>query len=316
MSVNLGVPFQEGEQASSARRNATMVVSAKGSEIASIPTSQNIPLFRSLSSESGYLRDELYFTTADGLSKRNIRRRHTHSEETDEEGGLFHNILIANPRVVVYGQAPFNNIYDYNVIKTGTAEFEYVQNSIFGRNMRLTSTWDAVGIAGNYVNAAITGMQIGFSEKILGIVKMFLEYNANQVARVGFGMEQANSAIDIQRKIGMEMCGGTGTNWQAVAADGVTRSTSATSMNSAPVDLLYRSYRFFFNPLNVSYTLTNTDGIAKIMTSTIPSGGVVDYGRLFRFGINTTNSTTKNMWVRRLFFVAKNADASWFSTPE
>jgi hypothetical protein len=72
----------------------------------------------------------------------------------------------------------------------------------------------------------------------------------------------------------------------------------------------------FFNPYNTSYKLTNTAGITKTMTSTIPSGGNIQSTRLFRMGINTTNATTKNMWLLRLWFVAKNVDPIWFSTPE
>lgn len=316
MSVNLGLPFQEGEPASQSRRNATMVMSGKGSEIAVVPASQQIPLYRCLSSESGLIGDEIYFRTADNLSLKNIRRKHTHSADTDETGGLFHNIMINNPRVVIFGQAPFNNVYDFNVIKSADASFVYVDDATYGRTLLLTSTWNLVGPTGNYVNASVAGQQIGFTEKMLAMLTIYMDYNANQVARAGFGMENAHNTIDITRKVGMEMCGGTGTNWQSVSADGVTRSTSATSMNAAPVPNNFKTYRMYFNPNNVSYKLTNTDGITKIMTSTIPSGGAIDYPRLFRLGLNTTNSTEKHLWLLRLYFVAKNVDPTWFDSPE
>lgn len=316
MSINLGLPFQEGEPASQARRNATMVMSGKGAEIAVIPASQQIPLFRCLTTESGLLGDEIYFRTADGLSLKNIRRKHTHSADTDEEGGLFHNVMIHNPRVVVFGQTPFNNIYDFNVDKQDTASLLYVPEANYGRALLLTSTWDLVNVRGNYINASVAGQQIGFTEKMLAMIQIYMNYNANQVARVGFGMENAHNTIDITKKVGMEMCGGTGTNWQAVTADGVTRSTSATSMNAAPIPNYFKTYRMYFNPHNVSYKLSSTDGITKIMTSTIPSGGPIDYPRLFRIGLNTTNPTEKYLWLMRLFFIAKNVDDTWFDGPE
>jgi hypothetical protein len=315
-SSNLGLGYAEGDQVANARLNATMVMSAKGSEIASVPFTQQTPLFRCLESTSGFIANELYMRTADNLGVTNVRRKHTHSADTDEEGGLLHNMFIYNPRIVQFGLTPFNNLYDFNQTKVNTASFDYVPDEFYGRTLLLTSTWDTAGSIGNYVNASVAGQQIGFTEKMLAMATLYMDFNANQVARVGFGMELANNTVDVTRKVGMEMCGGTGTNWQAVSANGVTRTVSATSMNSAPVPNAFMTYRFFFNPNTVSYKLTNTDGLTKVMTSTIPSGGSIDYPRLFRFGLDTTNSTTKHMWLLRLYFIAKNTDPSWFNGPE
>ena len=157
--------------------------------------------------------------------------------------------------------------------KTGAATFDYTPDAVHGRTLLLSSPWNIGSAQGEYVNASVTGMSIGFDEKMLGIITMYLAYNANQVARVGFGMEEAQNTIDPTRKCGMEMCGGTGINWQAVTANGLTRTTSATAMNAAPVPNDFKAYRMFFDPSDVSFKLTNQDGIVKVMTSTIPSGG-------------------------------------------
>ena len=313
---NLGLPFLEGDQASNARRNAVMVMSAKGSEIAAVPSAQQIPIFRCIETSGGFTANELYVRTADNLGVYNVRRKHTHATDTDAEGGTLHNILINNPRITLFGQTPFNNIYDFNVTKTGAATFDYVPDDVYGRTLLLQSPWNIGSAQGEYVNASVAGMPLGFDEKMLGIITMFLAFNANQVARVGFGMEEAQNTIDPTRKCGMEMCGGTGINWQAVTANGLTRTTSATSMNAAPIPLEFKAYRMFFNPSDVSFKLTNQDGIVKVMTSTIPSGGFIENPRLFRAGINTTNTTTKLFWILRLFFVAKNSDPNWFDGPE
>ena len=313
---NLGLPFLEGDQASNARRNAVMVMSAKGSEIAAVPSAQQIPVFRCIETSGGYTKDELYVRTADNLGVYNVRRKHTHATDTDEEGGTLHNILINNPRIISFGEEPSNNLYDFNVTKIGAATFNYTPDAVYGRTLLLTSPWNIGSAQGEYVNASVNGVSIGFDEKILGIITMYLAYNANQVARVGFGMEEAQNTIDPTRKCGMEMCGGTGINWQAVTANGLTRTTSATSMNAAPIPNDFKAYRMFFNPSNVSFKLTNQDGIVKIMTSTIPSGGFIENPRLFRAGINTTNTQEKSFWILRIFFVARNSDPNWFDGPE
>lgn len=311
---NLGTNFQEGDLLSDSRLNAKSIFSGTGLEIVAIPATLQVPIFRCLETSGGYKKDEVYFRSADQLGSINVRRKHYHSQDTDEEGGTYHNMLINNPLPIEFGKRPFNTLDEFNMSKSGAATLSDIIDGTYGRTINLHSTWS--GAVGEYVNATVAGTPIGFGDKVLAVIEMYMAYNANQVARVGFGMEESQNTVDIGRKIGMEMCSGTGTNWQAVTANGITRTTSATSMNAAPVPNTFKTYRMFFNPSNVSYKLTNSDGITKIVTSTIPSGGQIDNPRLFRIGLNTTNATAKDLWSTRLYFVAQCADTLWYSSPE
>ena len=55
-----------------------MVMSARGSEIATVPVNQQIPIFRCVETSGGYTQNELYVRTADDLGVYNVRRKHTH----------------------------------------------------------------------------------------------------------------------------------------------------------------------------------------------------------------------------------------------
>jgi hypothetical protein len=314
-SSNLGLPTSEGEAMSAARRNAMMVMSGKGTEISAIPTTQQIPFFRCIESSGGLLVDENYFKSADGLSIKNFRRKHLHNLETDTAGGLLLNSLVYNPRNWTFGDKGFNTINDFIHTNSGAATFTEGSSSTLGRYFQLTSTWS--GSVGEYRNASVMsgGTILGFSEKILGIIKMYMDYQINQVARIGFGMEEVQNTVDVTRKAGMEMCGSTGINWQGVSSNGVTRTVTATSMGASTYPNP-KTYRIYFNPTNASIKISNNDGVLKIITSTIPSGGGVDPNRIFRIGLQTTNSTPKIMTVSRVQFIGKNDDSTWFDGPE
>jgi hypothetical protein len=313
-SVNLGLPFSEGQTTSPARRNATMVMSGKGSEIAAIPTTQQIPVFRCIETSGGLTSDELYFRSANNQSFINVRRKHTHASNSDADGGIQLDQFINNLNDIHFGQQGHNGSTDWSLTSSGTAAYGEFFNTTNGRFFTLKSTF--VGSTGNYINLAAMGggSGIGFSEKVIGIIKMVMDYQINQIARMGFGMEEVQAGTDPTRKAGLEMCGSTGINWQGVSGNGVTRTVSATSMNSSTYPN-YKTYTIYFNPINASIKIVNNDGTVKTITSTVPSGGIVDPTRNWRMGIQTTNSQEKIMYINRVMFHAKTNDPAWPSGP-
>jgi hypothetical protein len=312
--VNLGLPYTEGQQASNSRRNATMVMSGKGSEIAAIPTTQQIPLFRCLETSGGLIADELYFRSASNQTFINVRRKHTHASNSDADGGIQLDQFIFNPKDIHFGLPGYNTPNDWVFTSLGTATYTEGFNTTNGRFYMLKSTY--VGTTGNYFNVSAMsgGTGIGFSEKVYGIVKMVMDYQINQIARMGFGMEEVQAGTDPSRKAGLEMCGSTGVNWQGVSANGVTRTVSSTSMPSSSWPN-YKTYQIYFNPTNSTIKILNSDGTLKVITSTVPSGGQIDPTRNWRMGIQTTNTQEKVMYVNRVKFDAKNNDPIWPDGP-
>lgn len=308
----LGYPYLEGDNASNSRRNATSVISAPGSILASLPADQEIPIGRALDSTGGLKQDEGYLRSADGLTWLNFRRKHLHNEETDEAGGLMLNMFIHNPKLTIFGQRGFNTLDEYVVTKASTAAMSEQVNDTVGRYHQLQT----VATINNYINASVAGTPLALSEKMLAIFKLQMEFDVNQVSRIGFGMEEANAGIDITPKAGMEMCTGTGIVWQGVTGDGVARTVTPTVMGVKPTPLQMRAYRIFYNPYSGEVKLANSDGQGKLITSNVPSGGIIEPKRLWRQGIMTTTAQIKNMWLQRVWWAAKNGDALWFDQPE
>lgn len=308
----LGYPYLEGDSASNAKRNATAVISAPGTILAAIPSTQEIPIARSLDTSGGLKQDEGYIRSADGLTWLNMRRKHTHSEDTDEEGGLLHNMFIYNPRLILFGQRGFNTLDEFVVTKASTAAMTEQVNDSNGRYHQLQT----VATSSNYINASVAGQPLSLGEKMLAIFKMQCEFDVNCVQRIGFGMEEANAGVDNTPKMGMEMCTGTGTNWQGVTADGIARTVTPTIMPVKPSPAQMRAYRIFYNPFSGEVKLANSDGQGKLITSNVPSGGIIETKRMWREGIMTTTAQIKNLWLQRVAFAAKNGDVTWFAAPE
>jgi len=312
---NLGLPFTDGEASSSARKNATMVMTGTGAQIAAIPTSQQIGIFKCLDNSGGLNADEIYFKSASGLQLINFRRKHLHNAATDIAGGLLLEQLIYNPRIVQFGYNGFISTDQFVYTLIGNATFSEFFNNSIGRFGVFNSPFN--GVTGDYVNATVMlgGIGIGFSEKILGFIKLVMDFQTNQIARIGFGMEEVQNTIDSTRKMGMEMCPSTGINFQSVTANGISRTALATSMPASTYPT-YKNYRMFFNPTNASVKISNNDGVLKIVTSNIPSGGQIDPVRTFRMGLQTTNSQVKNLYISMVKFTGNNNSTDFFDSPE
>jgi len=309
----LGVPFQEGEPVSNARRNATSVISADGAVITSLPTDQEFSFFRCKQTSGGLKQDENYSRSADGLTLLNFRRKHLHNEDTDEAGGTMLSMFINNPKMILFGQRGFNTLDEYVITLSGTATLSEQVNDAVGRYHRLQSTWS--GTTGYYINASVAGIQLSLAQQMLAIWKMQLDYDANQVCRVGFGMEESNAGVDNTPKVGIEGCNATGVNWQGVVADGLSRTVTPTPVPMKPTPAQFRDYRLFINPISGEVKFASSDGNGKIISSNAP-GGIIEPKRRWRQGINTTNSTVKNLYMACVWFAALNGDALWFAQPE
>jgi len=314
MVYTLGNLYSDGEGISSARQNATSVLAQNGSVLVAIPVATQTGLMHALDTSGGLNLDEVYFRSADGLSIKNVRRKHLHNAATDEAGGELNDIFIYNPDIIVFGWNQGLNYKDLFLYTTGGSSLTDVVDST-GHFLRLNSTWS--GSVGEDAEIAVPqgASTLGFVEKILGIVNMYCDFGSGQVARMGFGMEFANNTIDTTRKFGFEMCDATGNTWQAVTCNGVTRTVTASGIVVNPVQSA-KGYRFYFNPTNATIKFSNSDGTVKPVTTTIPSGGFIDPNRTWRMGIQTTNSTEKHMYVYGLKYIGLNVSPLWFNIPE
>lgn len=132
----------------------------------------------------------------------------------------------------------------------------------------------------------------------------------NYTTRAGFNMEFAHVSSNAAKKLGIEGCDScNGVNVRIVSADGTTRSASNTTDSISATAI----YKLRFNPDTPSLTYTKDNGTAVIKTSNMPVTGVPDRSNVLIFGIQTTNTTAKEMriWGLRAVGTMSSESGTW-----
>jgi hypothetical protein len=305
-SVNLGLLYSEGENVSEARLNAKSIFSGSGAEIAGLPPTKQIPIVICRESGDGFLQDEAYFQSSDGLSYLNFRRMHLHNEDTDVAGGSLNSILQANPKQIIVN-LPYistNHVRNYKHADGALTDVSAPSDS----NYISVASGNA---SGEYNNIFIGGLQMGFAKSVLMIIKMQLSHNSNIVFRTGVGMEWVNSSTDNTMKIGLEGCNGTGEEIQVVTASGLGRTATPTDSNMVGDPAQLRGYKLLWDPITAAVHYEDSDGNTKPVTDTLPSSGSIAASKLWRFGVDTTNTTVKTGHVSGLLVLGETQDPVW-----
>jgi hypothetical protein len=305
MSSNLGLLYSEGESLSESRLNAKSVFSGSGPEITALPSSKQIPIARCIETGDGFSADELYFQSADGLSYLNVRRKHTHSADTDIAGGTLNDILIANPKQI-YINLPDPRASEF--IEYKHASSPAIANSAVGSASQYVVLQTGT-TSGHYTGAYKGGVQLGFAKAVLLRLKMQLSHNANMVFRAGAGIENVQDTTSNTNKIGMEGCAGTGTTIQLVTGNSLGRTATDTTVDMTPSPAQLRGYKMLWDPVTADVKWWDSDGNTKTATATLPSSGAIVSSSLVRIGINTTNITAKTLYLGGLLLVGEDQDS-------
>jgi hypothetical protein len=129
-------------------------------------------------------------------------------------------------------------------------------------------------------------------------------------------MESMDLTNDVVPKFGVESCSATNSNWNIVTADGTTRTAidgQASLDNTASVgtahgfvlDNLPGAYvNFYFDNNTVVSKSTNLPP-ASSAANTIPRNTLCNYG------IKTTDTTAKHLYVWGLAIVGDVKDGAW-----
>jgi hypothetical protein len=126
---------------------------------------------------------------------------------------------------------------------------------------------------------------------------------------MGVGMErvQENSEATKQ-KFGIEGCTGDGTTIQLVSCDGATRLKTNTAIGMDQNAAI--GVKIDYIP-STSVIYYDTIGTIKPSTGNFPSSGAVDSDKMLRYGIKTTNTSEKLMYVWADAIFGKVLDPSW-----
>lgn len=299
-----------------AKANKKSIFIDTGDTIVSLSSSSDPVLFFCTEDGSGLLTDEFYFRTADGLSLKPLFRKHTHASNTDLDGGDLFDVEIANADAISINRHGVNKTMFMKIDQTGTgagvtSESE-ANNSIYTELAAGTTTdgW-AVMIDG--------GSQFSWSDRAEWRFKAQWSHNGSSgggfLWRAGVAAEKPGDNSDTSNKsFGIEGCSGLGTNIYIFNCDGGgtrpqtdTETDMRTGTGGTDTNI---GIRILYTPSS-SVLYQDTTAQEKLVTSNVPSSGFAYSDRLLRYGIKTTNTTSKSMYVWADALYGKRNDSSW-----
>jgi hypothetical protein len=126
-------------------------------------------------------------------------------------------------------------------------------------------------------------------------------------ARMGVNIESAGlAAAPTTKSLGFEFCDSTGTTYQLESCDGTTRTVTNTGQAFNGV----HGIKFQYTPAtNIVGQVDATTATTK--TTNLPNSGAADSDKSARFGITTTNTTAKNLYVYGFVVVGVDNDPGW-----
>lgn len=297
------------EQPSQSRLNKKTIHPISGANIASVPLTSPATVFLCTATGSGFNVDEMYLTKADGSGRINIRRKHTHNADTDETGGSTYDIDVANAssRIAINRGTRAG---DFHVTTEGAAITTARLDNTVSSNTLITRLRTAT-TSNNFTQLFDGGKQLSFSSKNEWHIKMQISSPvANSILwRAGVNMESVDVASSTtENRYGMEGCDGDGANIQIVCANG----GAARSKTNSEISMItgMRGYAMYYSPGN-SIVWKDSTGNIKTLGTNIPSSGTIASDRMLKYGIKTTNTTEKGMFIAADALFGKSGDPNW-----
>jgi hypothetical protein len=276
------------DSASQGRMNQKTVTIDTGANLALIAPTYKGQLIFSLDSTGGFTTNFLYERDASNTTWLQVSPPTAHYHSSNTTGGLLSTILSNNQ-----GQFSFNNF-------TSPTKSQFLQ-TVTGATVS-----DVQGSGSWYVNIAtgtvannlgqidIGGIALDFGNVIKFGAKVGETGGTTLIqGRIGTNIETVGAAISNSTKsLGFEFCDSTGTVYQLVSCDGAVRTVTTTNQAFSGNN----NVRFYYTP-TVSVVGTVNQTVATTKTSNLPNSGACANDRLARFGIQTTNTSGKNLQI-------------------
>jgi hypothetical protein len=236
---------------------------------------------------------------------------HDHSTSQVKDGGLLSDVAIANTGQLNWiTELMSPRLSDFNT--TTTSAGSSVGDNIASNQWRVniqTGTTGTVSVP-NFAQADFGGIKLDFGSKMKFQAKVEQQSVTSFLqGRIGVNIESAGAALSQTTKmLGFEFCDSTGTQYQLVAGNGTSRTVVPTATSGNNI-LGVHSIKFLYTPgVNVIGTIDQT---VAVTNTNVPGTGQVDADKLMRFGIASTNSTAKNLYVHGAV-IAGTINDTWF----
>lgn len=292
---------------SAARLNQKSVTIDTGTNLAALSTTYPGQLIYATDNSSGsFVQDTLYQRNAanNAWVARVPQTIHDHSAATAATGGLLTNIIADNMGQFLYGTELMSpTAGDFNTANSsgGGSVANNIASNQWRVNIATSTTSNSVG------QADYGGIKIDFGNPIKFQCKVEQETATSSLqGRIGTNIEAAGSAAGTTKLLGFEFCDSTGTTYQLVSCDGTTRTVTNTTQ---PFNTVH-GLKYLYTPsTSIVGTVDNTTATTK--TSNLPNSGAADQDKLMRFGITTTNTTAKNLYLYGAVIVGVPND-TWY----
>jgi hypothetical protein len=263
-----------------------------GDEIATITIASTIPNALCTEDGSGFLANHVY-----------IR----HFDDVAQEWSGWDDIFIDNAesRLSLFRPTLQEEMFQWDV-NGGAVATAVADNSQFLRLRTNAAT-------NNWAQADTGGLQASLSSRMEWHTKFQIDgatgTNPAVLWRMGVGMErvQENSETTLQ-KFGIEGCGGDGITIQLVSCNGASRFKTPTGVAMDQAAAI--GVKVAYIP-STSVIYEDTIGTTKPSTGGIPSSGSVHSDKMLRYGIKTTNTSEKLMYIWADALFGKVLDPSW-----
>lgn len=296
------------EPNSQSRLNRKTVFIGTGAQIAAVPLTSPATMFLSTTTESGYVANELYVTKADGSGRAAVKSAHKHDAATDSAGGSIYDIDTANAgtRIAIDRLTKGGDFVGYRegaaALPTDGSRLDnaIVSNAIVTRLRTSTTT-------NNLTQLVDGGISLSFASKIEWRIKMEVSSSAAILFRAGVNMEGVDVASNAtENKFGLEGCSSADTNLHIVCCNGSARTD--TNVGYAMTGM--RGYAMYYTP-GTNIIWKDSTGNIQTMTSNVPSSGSIASDRMLRYGIKTTTTAEKAMYIARDCLFGRTADTLW-----
>lgn len=276
---------------SAARANQKSVTIDTGTNLAALSPTYANQLIVSTDSTGGFSAGVMYQRNNANTAWVSFvpMAAHDHSASTASAGGTLFNVYADN-----MGQS----ILESELISPKATEFftsatgGTITDDIAANQWRVKC--DTGVVANNFAQADFGGIRADFGNPIKFQAKVEQQTVTTSLqARIGTNIEKSNAAVDTTTKsIGFEFCDSTGTTYQLESCNATARSVLNTTQAFNGV----HSLKLLYTPsVNIVGQVDATTASTK--TDNLPNSGPTQADRLLRFGIMTTNTTVKDLYV-------------------
>lgn len=223
---------------------------------------------------------------------------HLHDVDTDEAGGLYRNVLLAN----------INNYYETNMLHPTASKFVIL---VQGSAVNTTSNGVELvtdNIANDWSQIKLPGGALDLRKPCAVDIAGYCNSGKNMSAKLGIAMENVTATEGLNQRFGIEVCdvASSQRTWNVASGDGTTWTMEPSS---EPVERISsQGFKLELSPLqNVKYSRVDANGfdVISIKTSNIPGTGQTSIGNVFSAGYKTNETVIKTMFINSLRIIGK-----------